>query len=335
MKVELPIKGSPTSDADHIPFAAAFLICHLILGIFATSAAHSQATSSGLNLHLEMSLVENTTDSIHTRVGLKNETTSPITLTANWTYEHESGDYRQYFNSAVGFSTEPPTYIMTAQSAGSRRISDQPQHVLNPGETMSVEWIERCGRIKPSETTICTAPRLFEPGRYTVQASYTVSPGTEPLKSNPVTLDFGKTSTPPVRTSVRVLKVDTATSTALLDAGSDHGLKVGQVFMMPTSTVSGFSFNLTSVESKVSTAKFDQHLPGTWTAEFAAPQIGRLAWRKDTMESVTCDRDSKASPAKYFSTGLYLISASFLLFIVLWTLKLKKYTRSTAPEHLP
>ena len=113
----------------------------MVLSTFATAlltaSVLAQTAPAGLSLQLEMSVVENTTDSIRTRVAVKNTSDEPTTLTANWTYEHETGDYSEYFESLVGFRTDPPTYIMTAQTAGNIRTTSQPQHLLTPGEMIS------------------------------------------------------------------------------------------------------------------------------------------------------------------------------------------------------
>lgn len=313
----------------------ASMLCQFAVCVLAISAAHSQSTTSGLNLHLEMSLVENTTDSIHTRLALKNESANPITLAANWPYEHDSGSFADYFEATVSFSTEPPTYITTGQTAGAMRQSAQPQHVLNPGGAITVEWTENCGRIKPIDTTICTAPRLQEPGRYTIRACFHLGPGNEILESNPISIDFGRSSDPPACTSAKVLEIDAATSTALLDAGSNHGLKPGQQFVMCMSTVTGFIFTVSSVESTVSRARVEPIAPPSWNAQPPAAAIGQYAWRKDTMESVTCARESVAPASQAPAAALYLVGATFLLFILLIVMKLQKYTRSTPAERLP
>ena len=114
-----------------------------------------------------------TNESYNVRLDLLNVTDKPITLEADWPYEQDRGDFKEYLESDVSIETSPEIIRWMGQSWVGERESPQPRYKLEAHKTLTLEWTSAGGRLKNKVTHILFTRNPIFPtdGLYSVHAS--------------------------------------------------------------------------------------------------------------------------------------------------------------------
>ncbi len=172
-------------------------------------------------------------DGFKVRVDLVNTTDRAITLRANWDWE-DRGDLKDYIDAATSIETEPAIRPWMGGVMAGRRKSPQPQHVIKPGQVLTVRWETKDRRLKNRVTNPNDVqnPELRQPGLYAVRARLNVitDAGTFALRSNEQLVPVGGSRSIPKSTFGQLWHVNGENMTAMISLGALQKIKIGDRF---------------------------------------------------------------------------------------------------------
>ena len=180
-----------------------------------------------------------------------NVTTKPITLVADWPYEADKGNFREYLEAALSIETFPKIAPWVGQTMEDHRTSPQPQYVLKSGEGLTLKWLAsgRCLKNKVTRPIETANPVFPSGGLYAVHAVIPMrtTVGSFLLRSNEQLVSIGGNRELPKHTFGEVMWVDRETRTAGIDLGSLHEIENGDHFLIRTGMASFWRLRVTRV----------------------------------------------------------------------------------------
>jgi len=197
--------------------------------------------NGGLRLRLLVSTRTGATNETYSvRADLFNVTDQPLMVAADWPYDSDKGEFKDYFESAVSIETTPKIMSWGVQVMMDNRKTPQPTVVLQPKGTLSAEWESSGRRLKNKLTRPYEVRNPYFPtdGLYTVHAELKVrvSGADQPilLRSNEQSVPVGGDSRSPKFPLATVTAVSEDTKLATIDLGSLHGIEVNDEFLVLT-----------------------------------------------------------------------------------------------------
>ena len=195
-------------------------------------------------------------DGYKVRLDVINASERAVTLRAGWRDDGGTGDVRSYLEAAASIETVPAVAPWIGGVPQGRRTSPQPEHVLKPGEVLTVDWQTEGPRLKnrvtdPSEVQ---NPRFPFPGLYSVHATVDVITAARSvrLRSNEQLVAVGGSRAMPKYTFGRLWSVDPENRTAILGLGSLHKIAVGDQFEIGSAKSGHWMLTMTRVEAGMS-----------------------------------------------------------------------------------
>jgi hypothetical protein len=184
-----------------------------------------------MNLHIE-NADSNQPDVYKVGIRLANVGSTPIVLAAQWHYEEEKGDYREFLKQGVELTSFPEVKVESAQTAGTIRTSPQPTFEIKPGDSVAVEWVTAPRRLKP-QGYYNTTPTFPSDGLYSIRAKFLAisKQGSRILLySNDCQFAVGKSTAMPKFAMARIIQADPAKEKVMLNLGSDQKIEPNDRF---------------------------------------------------------------------------------------------------------
>lgn len=195
------------------------------------------------------------------RVDLLNVSPQALKLQADWLYETDTGNLKDYLEAAASIESYPPTAPWVGQIMGGRRTSPQPEHALEPGEVLTLKWHTAGNFLKNrvSNKLDVQNPEFAFPGMYAVHATLLVPVAGKkvPLRSNEQMVSIGKSRAMPRFTLGKLISVDEAKQTAWLDLGEEHKVVKGDRFRVRTGMVDFWQLIITEAREKTSLGRLE------------------------------------------------------------------------------
>jgi hypothetical protein len=229
----------------------------LIPGTAAAESPEPGPEGGGLRLRLAVKPRAGVAkDGYEVRLDLINASERAVTLRAGWRDDRETGDVRSYLEAAASIESVPAVAPWIGGVQQGRRTLPQPEHVLKPGEVLTVDWRTEGPRLKnrvtdPNEVQ---NPRFPFPGLYSVHATIDVITAvrTVRLRSNEQLVAVGGNRAMPKYTFGRLWSVDPEKRTAILGLGSLHKVAVGDQFEIGSAKSGHWKLTITRVEAGMS-----------------------------------------------------------------------------------
>jgi len=175
-------------------------------------------------------------------------------LRADWLYETDTGNLKEYLAAATSIESYPPIAPWVGQIMGGGRTTPQPEYALEPGEVLTLEWHTEGNFLKNrvSNKLEVQNPEFAFPGLYAVHANLLVTVAGEkvPLRSNEQLVAFGKSWQLPKFTLGKLTFVDEAKQTARLNLGEQHLVAKGDQFLIRTGMVDFWRLNIAEVAAQ-------------------------------------------------------------------------------------
>jgi len=195
------------------------------------------------------------------RVDVLNVSPQARKLQADWLYESDTGNLKEYLEAATSMESYPPIAPWVGQIMGGRRAAPQPEYTLEPGEVLTVQWHTEGNFLKNrvSNKLEVQNPEFAFPGIYAVHATLLVQADGETvsLRSNEQPVSFGQSRQMPKFTSGKLTSVDEAKQTAWLDLGEQHKVAKGDKFLVRTGMVDFWQLTITEVREKISIGRLE------------------------------------------------------------------------------
>ena len=185
-----------------------------------------------MNLHIE-NVDGNQPDVYKVGIRLANVGSTPIVLAAQWDYEEEKGDYREFLKRGVELTSFPEVKVESAQTAGSIRTSPQPTFEIKPGDSVAVEWVSAHRHLKPKGYYNTTPAEFLSDGLYSIRAKFLANSKNGNrilLYSNDCQLSVGKSTAMPKFAMARIIQADPTKGTVLITLGSDQKVEPNDRF---------------------------------------------------------------------------------------------------------
>jgi hypothetical protein len=214
--------------------------------------------NQGLRMNLNIENADaNQADVYKVVIKLVNAGKTPIELVAQWPYEDDKGDYKEYFKTMVGLTSFPEITTHSAQTmARIKRTSPQPNLEIKPGNIATFEWITAKRLLKP-QGYYNTFPDIFpNDGLYSIQARFlaTTKKGNRILLySNDCQLAVGKSTTMPKSAMARIIQSNPDQNSVLLNVGSDQKIELNDKFRYMYFPVTHWDIRITEVNDGTST----------------------------------------------------------------------------------
>jgi hypothetical protein len=195
------------------------------------------------------------------RLDLLNVSDHDITLRANWRRQENDGNLNAYLEASTSIETYPPIAPWIGQVQEGRRISPQPERVLQPGEVLSLRWQTTGRQLKNgvSDPNAVQNPQFPTPGLYSVHATLVAHTPQGPvrLRSNEQLVPVGGGREMPKHTYGQLGEVDAAAKTATVNLGSLHKIKPGDQFRIRTGMLDFWKLTITHVNSEFSSGRLE------------------------------------------------------------------------------
>jgi hypothetical protein len=234
------------------------ILLGLLPGIPGTAAAAESPDpgpeDGGLRLRLVVKpRADGAKDGYEVRLDVINASERAVALRAGWRDDRETGDVRSYLEAAASIESVPAVAPWIGGVQQGRRTSPQPEHVLKPGEVLTVDWRTEGPRLKNRVTDPIEVqnPRFPLPGLYSVHATIDVitAARTVRLRSNEQLVAVGGSRAMPKYTFGRLWSVDPEKRTAILGLGSLHKIAVGDQFEIGSAKSGHWKLTITRVEA--------------------------------------------------------------------------------------
>ena len=224
----------------------------------------------GLRMRLVVAPRTNTgKEGYQVRVDLLNTSERAITLHTAWKND-EAGDLKDYIDAATSIECVPAVQRWMGQVTQGRRKAAQPEHVLKPGQVLSVRWQTEGRRLKNRVTDPLDVqnPELPLPGLYSIHATVSVIADgrTVPLRSNEQLVSVGGSRAMPKSTFGQLFQVEAEGRTALLSLGSMQKIEPGDLFEYNTMAGHG-RLTVTTVKPTCSIGKLEVLSPTNKTPQ--------------------------------------------------------------------
>lgn len=249
--------------------------------IAAESLPQAGPENGGLRLRLlVVSSGDASKDTYSVRADLINVTDNPLTVSALWAYDGDTGDFNDYFESALSIETEPRIVFFGIQVMADHRIKPQPTVVIPPNGSVSVEWKSSGRRLKNKLTLPLEVMNPYFPteGLFSIHAELKVAvSGSEKpvlLRSNEQLVPIGGSSRAPKASSATVIGIAPERNQATLDQGALNGVEAGDNFLVRTGMGDFWLLTVTHVQDRWSTASMkisDKPFPGRTNAPVVKP----------------------------------------------------------------
>lgn len=185
-----------------------------------------------MNLHIE-NADSNQPDVYKVGIRLANVGPTPVVLVAQWYYDEEKGDYREFLKQGVELTSFPEVKVESAQTAGNIRTSPQPTLEIKPGDSVAVEWVTAPRHLKPKGYYNTTPAEFPSDGLYSIRAKFLANSKQDSrilLYSNDCRLSVGKSTAMPKFAMARIIQADPAKETVVLALGSDQKIEPNDRF---------------------------------------------------------------------------------------------------------
>jgi hypothetical protein len=250
------------------------LICALTASAMsgAIAADSMELPESGPENHgLRLRLVAaremtNGEETFRVRLDLINTTQRPITLTADWPYDQNKGDFREYIEACTSIETFPRIGGWEGQVMADHRALPQPQLELPARGVTTVEWQATDRKLKNTVVRPLEVqnPRFPSDGLYSVHAVAVLRTGNGKcvLRSNEQQVPVGGSRTMPKHPFGTVVRADADANTVTLDLGALQKIAVGDKFLIRTGMGDFWRMEVNRVGERQSTGKLtpaDQH----------------------------------------------------------------------------
>ncbi|HEY1380126.1 MAG TPA: hypothetical protein VGF55_25205 [Gemmataceae bacterium] len=226
-------------------------------GATAADSPEPGPEDGGLRLRLVVTpRADGAKDGYDVRLELVNASGKAVAVRANWPDDRGTGGVGNYLEAAASIETVPPIAPWVGGVGRGRRTSPQQEHVLKPGETLTVGWRTDGPYLKNHVTDPHEAqnPRFPVPGLYAVHATVNVATdaGRVWLRSNEQLVPVGGSRAMPKSTFGQLLSVDPDKRTAALSLGSLHKVAVGDQFEVGSRKGGRWKLTITRVEPGMS-----------------------------------------------------------------------------------
>jgi hypothetical protein len=232
----------------------ALLAVTLLISVSASTAEQPEPgpENSGLRLRLVVTPdAKSGKEGYDVRLDLLNSSKQDITLRANWWYEADKGDVKDYLEGSVGIDAFPPCAIPGAQVPIGNRTSPQPRLVLKAGKVLPMSWHADGRRLKSREYAPSFAhnPELPFPGLYSVVATLKINRGDHDilLRSNEQLVPVGGSRAAPKFTRGPLWETSPTNQTARLGLGSLQQVEVDDEFRIEIGRMQVWKLTITNV----------------------------------------------------------------------------------------
>lgn len=195
------------------------------------------------------------------RVDVLNVSPLARKLRADWLYETDTGNLKEYLEAATSIESYPPIAPWVGQIMGGRRTTPQPDYTLEPGEVLTLQWHTEGNFLKNrvSNKLEVQNPEFAFPGMYSVHATLLIQADGKKvsLRSNEQPVFFGKSWQMPKFTFGKLISVDEAMQTARLDLGEEHKVAKGDKFLVRTGMVDFWQITITEVDGRTSAGRLE------------------------------------------------------------------------------
>jgi hypothetical protein len=195
------------------------------------------------------------------RVDVLNVSRQARKLQADWLYETDTGNLKEYLEAATSMESYPPIAPWIGQIMGGGRNTPQPEYVLEPGEVLTLTWHTEGNFLKNrvSNKLDVQNPEFAFPGMYAVHATLQVQADGKKvsLRSNEQMVSFGQSRAMPKFTLGKLTHVDEEKQTAWLDLGEEHKVAKGERFLVRTGMVDFWQLTITDVREKTSLGRLE------------------------------------------------------------------------------
>jgi len=229
--------------------------------VHAAEAPEPGPEDGGLRLRLAVKPRADAKEGYNVQLEVLNVSDRPVTLRARWRDDREAGDVKGYLEAATSIECVPAVAPWIGAVQEGRRTLPQPEHVLKPGEVLTVDWRTEGPRLKnrvtdPNEVQ---NPRFPFPGLYSVHATIDVitAARTVRLRSNEQLVAVGGSRAMPKYTFGQLWSVDPEKRTAILGLGSLHKVAVGDQFEIGNAKNGHWKLTITRVEAGMSFGGLD------------------------------------------------------------------------------
>ena len=236
------------------------LMCLFVLGagnVARAEAPEGGPENGGLRLRLTVTpRADAGKEGYDVKLDLLNVSQQPITLRAGWTHQTDAGDVKDYLETATSIECVPAIAPWIGGVQQGQRTAPQPELILKPGETLSVNW-QTDGRHLKNRVTDpghVQNPQFPFPGLYAVHAIVDVlaADRTVRLRSNEQLVSVGGSHAMPRHTFGRLTGVDPEKKTAVLGLGSIHKVAPGDQFEVGHPKGGHWKLTITHVEPTIS-----------------------------------------------------------------------------------
>ncbi|MBX7244115.1 MAG: hypothetical protein K1X53_01375 [Candidatus Sumerlaeaceae bacterium] len=240
----------------------AVVIGSLPFGTFAEVASSAGPENGGVQLRLMIApIAEPGRNHFDVQVDLINATTQPVTVSANWEDDRDTGGFADYLESATSVETWPAIEAWSGQTMAPHRTLPQPTQTLEPGKSVSAKWQTKDGRLKRkvSNPLYVQNPDFPSPGLYSVHAQLRLQKARELLllRSNEQLVSIGGSRAMPKDAIARVLSVDDKMATGMINLGSLNRIEPGDMFRVRTGMMDFWTFIVRDVETERSVGVFE------------------------------------------------------------------------------
>lgn len=216
-------------------------------------------------------------ETFRVRVDLINTTERPITLTADWPYDQNKGDFREYLEACISIETLPTIGGWVGQIMADHRTLPQPKIELPARGVVTLEWQATNRRLKnmvvrPLEVQ---NPRFPTDGLYSVHAVAVLRTGDGKciLRSNEQQVPIGGSHAVPKHPLGSVVRAAADRNTVVLNLGSLHKISVGDKFLLRTGMRGFWRMEVSRVGERDCTGKLVPADHQGWDAPDAKPRF--------------------------------------------------------------